>query len=287
MTFDGTYTLGSITEYTMKLLKVGTGERPDLALTGFPLIDNATGGLFPGTLVVIGATQGTGKSYIVLDAMMKAPTRIGIIFLEDGPDMVGARALAYESGINSRDLRFAHKLKPNQVTALEEAVVELDCRENVSLKFLLGGSIEEIEHAIDELGEDDCEVIVLDYLHKVRGVNDNRRTAIDDIMVRYQKRCDSVGAVPVMMCQLSRQNPTDKNPNPEFDEPAVTRLKESGSLETEARVIVMLWPESDGSGVNARLAKSSFGGEGARDFYYRESCGSLKSRQDCSEWSEG
>lgn len=281
---DGSYTLGGAADFTMKLFKVGTGERPDLALTGVPVIDNATGGLFPGTLVVIGAREGTGKSFIVLDALMNTPEKVGAIFLEDSPDMVGSRALAYHSGVNSNKLRFAHKLQPGHVKRLQAAQEELAARDNVHLKFILGGSIEEVETAVDELGEAGCKVVFLDYAQKIHGAVDSRRSEIDRIMVRYQKRCLAIGAVPVLVSQLSRQAPTEKVPHPEFMEPHISKLKESSGLEQEARVLVMLWKEKNGSGVNARLSKCSFGGEAALDFYVREQCGSLKSKNVCSEW---
>ena len=282
---DGSYSLGGVAGFAMELFKVGTGERPDLSLTGLPVIDLVTGGLFPGTLVVIGAEQGVGKSSLVLSALLSSPHPVGAILLEDGPDLVGSRALAYESGVNSRDLRFAHKLPPGAVARLKEAECSLQEREGVFLEFCLGGSIEEIEARVEHLGEMGAKVVYLDYLHKVRGVNDSRRSEIGQVMVRFQKACQRVGAVPIMCCQLSRLNPTEKNPEPRLEEPMVSRLKESGDLESEARCIVMAWPD-DQNNVHVRLSKSSFGGEGQRDFYKREQCGSLKTSKKCSEWED-
>ena len=280
----GFHTLGTVADYSMDLFKVGTGERADLALTGIPVIDNVTGGLFPGTLVVIGAEQGVGKSSLVMSALLSSPHKVGAIFLEDGPDMVGSRALAYVSGVNSRELRFAYKLSPGAVLRLEAAQQELAAKDNVGLEFCLGGSMEEIEERVAHLGAMGCRVIYLDYMTKVRGISDSRRSEIGHVMTRFQRACLAVEAVPVVLSQLSRLNPTEKEPEPRYKEPNVSRLKESGDIESEARVILMAWPDPDDD-VNVRLAKCSFGGEGAFDKYTRESCGSLKTRKVSSEWS--
>lgn len=282
---EGSYTLGSVGQFTYDLFRVGTGERPDLVRTGIPVIDATVGGLFPGTLVIIGAEQGTGKSSLILTALLSCPDPVGAIFLEDGPDMVGSRALAYYSGVNSLDLRFAHRLTPGAVARLDGARAALEEKgEDVALEFCLGGSIEEIEERVKRLGERGSKVVYLDYLHKVRGVNNDRRSEIGQVMTRFQRACQAIGAVPVMAAQLSRLNPTEKNPNPRLQEPMVSRLKESGDLESEARVILMCWPDEDAN-LNVRLSKSSFGGEGVRDFYNRDSSGSLRTKKVSSEWS--
>ncbi len=274
---SGSYTLGETGDFAMKLFRVGTGERPDLARTGMSLIDNVVGGLFPGTLVVIGAEQGVGKSSLLLAALFASPDPVGAIFLEDGPDLVGSRALAFESGVNSLDLRFSDKLTPGAVQRLEEAAERLRERKSVHLEFTLGGSMEVIEERVAQLGELGCKTIYLDYLTKIRGVSADRRSEIGVAMVRFQKACQAAGAVPVMLSQLSRKNPTKDNPDPRFEEPAVSRLKESGDIESEARVILMAWPTLGGD-VSVRLAKSSFGGEGARSLFVRDSSGTLREK---------
>lgn len=274
---DGAYTLGGAGNFAMKLFRVGTGERPDLARTGLKLIDNTIGGLFPGTLVIIGAEQGVGKSSLVLSALFNSPDPVGAIFLEDGPDLVGSRALAFESGVNSLDLRFADRLPPGAVKRLKEAQEMLKTRKDVYLEFALGGSMETIESRVERMGKQGVKACYLDYLTKIRGLSSDRRSEIGNAMVRFQKACQANSIVPIMLSQLSRKNPTQDNPDPQFDEPRVGRLKESGDIEAEARVILMAWPSRDG-GVNVRLAKSSFGGQGARSHFIRDDSGSLREK---------
>ena len=67
--------------------------------------------------------------------------------------------------------------------------------------------------------------------------------------------------VPVALSQVVRMPPTA--------EPNVWNLKESGDLENEARLIILLWrDEGDELILRAKVAKSSFGGGGLR-FAYR------------------
>lgn len=277
MSSNGAYTLGGAGNFAMRLFKVGSGERPDLARTGLSLIDNTIGGLFPGTLVVMGAEQGTGKSSLVLSALMNCPDPVGAIFLEDGPDLVGSRALAYESGVNSLDLRFADRLPPGAVLRLKEAQERLRTRKGVFLEFALGGSIESIEERVARMGKQGVKACYLDYLTKIRGLSSDRRSEIGLAMVRFQKACQANDIVPILLSQLSRKNPTRENPDPQFEEPSVSRLKESGDIEAEARCILMAWPSRDG-GVHLRLSKSSFGGQGARSYFTRDDSGSLREK---------
>lgn len=283
---EGSYTIGGCATHSMKLFRVGTGERPDLCRTGIPIIDSTVGGLFPGTLVIIGAEQGVGKSGVILSSLLSCPDPVGAIFLEDGPDMVGSRALAWHSGVNSLDLRFGdERLTPGAIERLKAAEQKLQTIDNVHLEFCLGGSIEEIEQRVARLGEKGAKVVYLDYLTKVRGVSENRRSEVGQVMVRFQRACQAIDAVPIIASQLSRSNPTERCPEPRLIEPMVTRLKESGDIEAEARCIIMLWPDAE-TNVHVRLSKSSFGGEGQRDFYRRDGSGSVKTNRVCTEWSE-
>ena len=277
MKLDGAYTLGGAGNFAMKLFEVGTGKRPDLARTGLSIIDSTIGGLFPGTLVVIGAEQGVGKSSLVLSALFNSPDPIGAIFLEDGPDLVGSRALAYESGVNSLDLRFSERLPPGAIKRLQEAQERLKARKDVFLEFALGGSMETIETRVERMGKQGVKACYLDYLTKIRGLSADRRSEIGTAMVRFQKACQANGIVPILLSQLSRKNGTRENPDPRYDEPSVGRLKESGDIEAEARVILMAWPSQE-NGVYVRLAKSSFGGQGARSHFIRDASGSLREK---------
>jgi replicative DNA helicase len=259
----------------MGLFKVGTGEKPDLIQTGIPIVDSTIGGLSPGTLMVIGAEQGVGKSGMVLSAVVESPVKAGAIFLEDSAELAGTRLLAYFSGVNSLKFRF-NDFTQGELAALSRAQEELDKRDDIILRSRVGASIEEIEEEVADLGSKGCRLIFLDYLTKVRGVHESRRSEVGIVMTRFQRACEAVGAVPVLASQLRRRGPTKKNPNPRYDEPLLQDFKESGDIEAEARVALLLWPDKNESTVHGRFAKSSFGGEGGRFNYVRLGCGSLK-----------
>jgi len=243
--------------------------------------------LFPGTLFVIGAEHGIGKSGVVLSALLETPDVAGGIFLEDGPDLVGGRALAYYAGVNSREFRFANRLAPGEVKQVVAAKERLSEMEDIHLEFALGGSIEEIEESVGVLGEKGCRIIYLDYLQKVRGVSENRRSEIGLVMQRFQKACLAANAVPVLATQLKRRLSTKENPEPRYAEPRLSDFKESGDIEAESRCALLLWPDVNEVTIYARLAKSSFGGEGGRANYVRQSCGSLKPvLVATNEWGE-
>ena len=242
---------------------------PDLVDLGIPEVTDTIGGMFPGTLVGIAARQNVGKSSLILTMAMQSSHKIGVVELEDGPDVWGARLLAYHTGIKPTKIR-RKDLTEEEKEVIQDTLAKEDL-EGPLISYCIGGTVDEICKATKHLVEAGCGAIVLNYLQKVRGHREDRRTEVGDTMNSFLRACapdpdeDYPGAVPVIMSQLTRGRP-DKEPWP-------SEMKESGDIENECRLILMLWRDNQDSLLtHLKVSKSSMGGGGLRfDYRYNQS----------------
>lgn len=264
-----------------KLFKTFEEGRPELVPLGIDEVDNALGGLFKGTLTVVGMASGVGKSRLALGSALrfgevhgKPGERAGIISTEDPEDVVGSRLLAWASGVSS--LRIRRKdFTDDDLARLDSGMArleELDAKGSAPrFAYRIGSDLDGVLDAVDELADEGCRVIWLDYLQKIRGVSDDRRNEVGQVMVSFQRRCNERGAVPVMLSQFSRRS--DKG------EPKLSDLKESGDIENEARLVLLGWESevvtNNGKAITIKVAKSTFGGGGMRFYRRTEESGML------------
>lgn len=239
--------------------------KPDLVDLGIKPVRRAIGGMFPGNIVVIGAGQNTGKSSLALEMLCESHDPGAILSLEDGEDVLGVRLLAKYSDvppalIRKKDLTAAQteriRRALERLKAMDEAG-ELRGRTEVAV----GASKDRIEELVGELAAEGARWCGLDYLQKVRGHHAERRCEVGETMVTFQRACKANNMVPVIWSQLVRLPPGQ--------EPYPGHLKESGDIENEARLIILLWRDADDLlTLHGKMAKSSFGAGGTRFKYY-------------------
>lgn len=233
---------------------------PDLIDIGLAPVTRTIGGIFGGNLVGIAAGQNVGKSSMLLAMATTSRDPGGIVSMEDGKDVWGARLLARYSDVPPTKIRMKD-LSDEDKDAISDALGTMKALDNRGpwISYKVGGSVDDIEKAVDELAEAGCRWIALDYLQKPRGHAGagDRRTEVGVTMNRFHKACADRDIVPVVMSQIVRLK--------EGQEPFPGHMKESGDIENECRLIIMLWRDSaDRSIVRGKVAKSSFGGGGLR-----------------------
>ena len=270
MGFDSTaevWNLGASADEAVKRFRTFEEGEPDLVPLGIPAVDGAIGGLFPGSCGVLGMATGVGKSSLMLTSALSSSAPVGIISCEDTPDVLGSRALAWASGVNSRRLR-TKNLFEEDIAALEAGRKKLE-KTNVLITYAVGAPPDVIMDCVTSLADAGCKLIWLDYLQKVRGVTDDRRNEVSRIYTQFQYGCARNDCAGMVISQFSRQDPTR--------EPQSYWLKESGDIENEARLIILGHRDpADANVVYCRVAKSTFGGENIRFSYQRDDAGILR-----------
>lgn len=246
--------------------------RPELIPLGFPLVDEELGGLGPTSCGILAAATGVGKSSALLAGALASTGKVGIISLEDGPDVVGARVLAHLTGINSRLIRRKFLLD-SELKSVNRAAVSGKA-DHVFLAYP-PAKIAPIVEAVNALAVRGCRLIWLDYLQKVRGHNASRRDEVGATYTEFQQACKANDVAGMAVSQFRRLSDGEKIPQ-------IHHLKESGDLENEARLIILAHKytcdgaEGVGSRVRFRVAKSVFGGEEIEFDYLRDDAGSLQ-----------
>ncbi len=243
---------------------------PDLIPTGFPQLDERIGGLFPGTTMVIGGDTGVGKSTILLYASQNVAAQkisTGIISLEDTPDVFGSRALSYFSGIDSLKIRTKRLTDKDKkaLLAAQDALRKIP----LHVAYSIGASSEGVCEAMRELKQKNVRLVFVDYLQKMRNVKIDRRGDVAANLSHIQTCASELGMAVIFTSQVSRGLDPSKRLT-------IHRLKDSGDIENEARVILLLDRDEDSDILNARLAKCTFGGEGLTFGFARDKSGILK-----------
>lgn len=239
-------------------------EKPDLVDIGIPAFAERVGGLFQGNTMVIGAAQNVGKTSFVQRMLLESKDKGGVVSCEDGEDVWGCRILAQEARLSPTKIR-RDDLTHDERERLREAVEALERRSLEGtlpeVMVRIGANWDDLEKAAELMAERGCRYAILDYLQKVRGMASERRHEVAGTLNRWHKFCTKNGMVPIALSQVVRM--------PKTKEPYPWHLKESGDLENEARIIIMLWRDGeDELTMRCKVAKSSLGG-GGHQFAYR------------------
>lgn len=240
-------------------------ESPRAIPLGFSGVDDICGGLIPGECGILGAKNGVGKSSLILLSALTTPAKVGIISLEDGPGTTGPRILSHYTGIPYFRIR-TKKLTDSEIMELRSAMLQISELGGVRIKHLVGGTINEVEAAVQELAEEGCELIWLDYIHKIKGKVDNRSVDVSRNYTLFQRACSDANVAAMVACQFSRKSE---------GVPSADWLKETGDLENEARVILLGHSEDEGMTVKLKVDKLTFGPSGSWMTFKRTRGGTL------------
>lgn len=204
--------------------------------TGFSKLDDITGGLEGGDVIVIGARPGVGKSaftsQIILE-MAKAGKRIGFYNLEMSEKQVYERLLSNQSGIRLNRIRRAIQFLGDEKERFDKANRTLE-----EMDILVSSGTKSVSEIRNECRHQELDCIIIDYLQLVRADT------------RYQSRASEVGAISkaikalamelnVPIIALSQLNRTSEMR--ETKEPTMGELREAGDIEQDASIIILLW----------------------------------------------
>ena len=263
-------TIREIAQKATETLCTFTDDKPDLIKTGIGPLDCKIGGLFPGQVGIIGMATGIGKSSTLLSAMLQSSSPIGLISLEDAEDVLGSRALAFDSGVNSLSMRRKDFSLEEEMRMLS-ALGDMDKYAHVHAVCHPGASLESVEDYLDQMHELGVRMVYIDYIQALRGHSEDRRNEVSTSFTKIIRKCAEHGMAAMVASQFSRQVDGEKRPKRSW-------LKESGDLENEARVIVLGWRDSEDPDVTHYvLDKSSVGGEGVHWSMRRDESGTLRS----------
>ncbi len=214
--------------------------------TGYPSLDRMLMGLREGQLVIIGARPAVGKTSFALNLALNAASEgytVAFFSLEMSGKEIAQRFICAHAQVNMSNFRTG-KISPQEWANIGQAAEDLS-----SLDILIddtpGITVTEIRaKARRMLHNKEKAIIILDYLQLVSppaGRRAESRTVEVSEMSRALKIMAKELAVPVIsLSQLSRavESRTGKRPQ-------LSDLRESGSIEQDADIVMFLDRSSD------------------------------------------
>lgn len=213
--------------------------------TGFKDLDDLTNGLRGGQMIIVAARPGVGKSTIALDFMRSASIRnnmASVIFsLEMSKSEIVMRLLSAETEIRLADMRGGKM----DETAWEKMVQKLDkvAQAPLFIDDSANLTMMEIRSKARKLKQKhDLKMIVVDYLQLMSSGKrvESRQQEVSEFSRQLKLLAKELDVPLIAISQLNRgpESRTDKRPQ-------LADLRESGSLEQDADIVMLLYrPDS-------------------------------------------
>lgn len=213
--------------------------------TGFSSLDNILTGMQPSDLLILAARPAMGKTAFALNLALNAAKQgksIGIISLEMSKEQLVERLFVSLLGVDSWKMK-SGKLTQEDFMRMGQVMDTLD-KAKIYIDDSVGASIGELRAKARRLQmEHGLDILVIDYLQLMTAGNKgqsitNRVQEISEIS-RSLKQLARELYIPVLaLSQLSRA--VESRP---VKIPQLSDLRESGAIEQDADVVLMMYRE--------------------------------------------
>ncbi|MCQ2911990.1 MAG: replicative DNA helicase [Bacilli bacterium] len=210
--------------------------------TGFTSLNSYTHGWQPGNLIILAARPGMGKTALMLNfaynAAKSTNRTVAIFSCEMANDLIMKRMVASQALVDIQRLQTG-QLDNREMSKVEAALGDIaktkiyfDDTPNQAL-----GDIVSKAHKLKNDNPDLC-MILIDYINIIDAqAKYDSRTLEIGVITKTLKQLSRTLNVPVMaLAQVSRD--ADKNEN---HTPSLANLKESGSIEQDADLVLLLY----------------------------------------------
>lgn len=215
--------------------------------TGFPDLDNLIGGLQKSDLIILAARPSLGKTSLALDiaknAALKANASVGIFSLEMSRDQLVDRLIAAQGRVDLWRLRtgkLSAEGDDSDFVRIRDAMEELshaplfidDAAMPTVMQIRAMARRLQAEHGLD--------LIVIDYLQLIKGngYTDNRVQEVSEISRSLKGLAKELNVPVLALSQLSRAVEMRTGSKPKLSD-----LRESGSLEQDADLVMFIYRE--------------------------------------------
>ncbi len=209
--------------------------------SGFSDLDKTTNGLNKSDLIILAARPGVGKTSLALNIAAHVGERSGksvaVFSLEMSKEQLVMRMLSSAAKIPNKQLRLG-QLEDNQWADLAEASGVLSSS-NIYVDDTSSINIADMRaklRRIENLG-----FVIVDYLQLMTSAQkkyENRTTEVSGITRDLKILAKDLNVPVMVLSQLSRAS--EKNPKPMLSD-----LRESGSIEQDADIVLMLYRENE------------------------------------------
>ena len=184
----------------------------------------------PGDLLVLGGYPSAGKTALALQFAWHFAKKyhVGFFSFETSERKLFDRQMAAVAGIPLEDIKLNRlgQAEWDRICALSGEIAS----RRLELISAAGMTPADIRSLTLCRGYD---IIFIDYLQLIQGRGDNRTAVVTGISLALHTLAQSLGVTVVALSQLAR-------PTPGINQPALHQLRESGQIEQDADVVMLL-----------------------------------------------
>ena len=239
--------IGPIVRHNLDIIEEARGRQGMLSglATGFTELDRMTSGLQLTDLIVVAARPSVGKTSFALNIAQHVAFRegrsVGFFSLEMSKEQIGFRVLCSEADVDAKKVRDGYASK-------EAAVRLVTAQARISgASFYVDDSaalnVPEMRAKSQRLKrEKGLDLLIVDYMQLMAGHGrfDNRTQEVSMISRGLKLLAKELRVPIIALSQLSRQPEQRKG---ELRKPQLADLRDSGSIEQDADVVVFLYRE--------------------------------------------
>ena len=251
--------------------------------SGISQIDAVTGGWQKSDLVILAARPSVGKTALATTMAYNAASvgkKVAIFSIEMSAEQVGARLLSYASSTPLQAIRHGG-LDMMQIVELDQAAQRV---------AKLGIYVDDSPTASPSVVRSKCrklvadqgvDLIIVDYLQLMSpdksSKDSNRVNEVSEISRGLKALARELDVPVIALSQLSRMSEYR-----ESGEPRLSDLRDSGAIEQDADLVLMLWRKTDpdflaaSEVVSCKIAKHRNGATGACDLEFIKNTASFR-----------
>lgn len=231
--------------------------------TGFTGFDAATAGLQNSDLIILAARPGVGKTSFALNIAQNAAIRekvpVAIFSLEMSKEQLVNRIISSEALVEAGKLRIGD-IDAGEMTKIAHSLKDI-ITAPIYIDDTPGITVAEIRAKCRRLKmEKGLGLVLIDYLQLMQGKGESRTQVISDMSRSLKIMAKELNVPVITLSQLNRASEKLAR------RPMLSDLRESGSIEQDADIVVMLYrpqedseEESAGNIVECILAKNRAG----------------------------
>ena len=243
---SSTASMSDVMESSTKMIDQYLNRRgePVGTMSGFRDIDSMLGGMQPGQLLLLAARPSLGKTSLAMCIAenVAVDQNIPVIFfsLEMGKEELGMRMVCTRSRTNMMRIKDGFctyedkKRMARAIREIKEAPISIDDCASMTVGELKAKARRAAQRLRGQHNKN-VGLIVVDYLQLIQGAEgSNRNLQVSEISRQLKILAKELGVPVLALSQLSRDSEKDKR------RPKLSDLRDSGSLEQDADVVVML-----------------------------------------------
>lgn len=224
---------------------VQTGNVPkNIVYTDFPSLDRKTHGLKPGEMILVAARPSVGKTAFALNiaanVALNHGKKVAIFSLEMPADLLARRMLSYISKVDNEKMTTRGALTQTDYRKLDKGFRALLASDIYIDDYSMNGPAEVLSKCRRLKREKGLDLVIIDYLQLMTSSKggrtpESRQVEVSDMSRKMKIYAKELDCPIILLSQMSRQIESRQDHTPMLSD-----LRESGSIEQDADVVMFL-----------------------------------------------